>query len=275
VAAGCVWGGYGFGRFLLTARQTALIHPEQVSLAGNHYVSRAEVLEIFAADRGKSVLQIPLDERRRQIEAIPWVEHASLRRIMPNRIDAEIIERTPIAFLREGSDLGMVDVHGVMLERPLEGDFHFPVVTGLTEQMEPQNREKRMQMFAGFLQEIERVHPGASDRVSEVDLTDAHDIAATLTGLQSGAPTDTTAAAAASPAISDGDAPVVVRFGDGDFGNKYETLIEDIGQWGATVGRVESIDLRYSREAVVNPDTSLVAQERPAKHAARAGKHRN
>jgi cell division protein FtsQ len=275
VAAGCVWGGYDFGRFLLTARQTALIHPDQVSLTGNHYVSRPDVLEIFAADRGKSVLRIPLDERRRQIEAIPWVERASLRRILPNRIEAEIIERTPFAFLRQGSDMVMVDVHGVMLERPLEGDFHFPVVTGLTEQMEPQNREKRMQMFAGFLREIERVHPGASDRVSEVDLTDAHDIAATLTGFKSGVPTDATAAAAASPAVSDDDAPVVVHFGDADFGAKYETLIEDIGQWRATVGGVESVDLRYSREAVVNADKALIAHEQSAKHATRASKHRN
>jgi cell division protein FtsQ len=274
-AAGCAWAGYSFGRFLLTARQTALIHPEQVTLAGNHYVSRADVLEIFAADRGKSVLRIPLEERRRQIEAIPWVEHASLRRVLPNRIEVQVAERTPIAFLREGSEMGLVDVHGVMLDRPLEGDFRFPVVTGLSEQMEPENREKRMQMFAGFLQQIESVHPEASDRVSEVDLTDAHDIAATMTGLQSAAPGDVIAAAATSAAANGGDPPVLVHFGDGDFGAKYETLVQDIGQWRATVGRVESVDLRYSREAVVNPDKTFVAEERAPKRAARASKPRN
>ena len=50
------------------------------------------------------------------------------------------------------------------------------------------------------------------------------------------------------------DAPMIVHFGDSDFAAKYQTLIEDIGQWRATAGRVESVDLRFSREAVVNPD---------------------
>ena len=60
---------------------------------------RASVLEIFAPDRGHSVLRIPLDERRRQIEAIPWVEQATVRRALPeSRFEVEIIERTPDRF---------------------------------------------------------------------------------------------------------------------------------------------------------------------------------
>ena len=269
----CAWGGRAAVRFLLNARQTALIHPEQVELTGNHYVSRAHVLEIFAADRGKSVLRIPLDERRRQIEEIPWVERATLRRILPNQIEVEVSERTPIAFLREGSEMGLVDVHGVALDRPLEGDFHFPVVTGLSERMEPENREKRMQLFEGFLQQIERVHPGASERVSEVDLTDGHDVAVTMTRLESALPSDNSSNA--PQLVPPGDAPVLVHFGDGDFGAKYETLTENIGQWRAAAGSVESVDLRYSREAVVNPDKTFVVEQRLAKRAARHGKHRN
>ena len=94
----------------------ALIHPDQVQITGNHYVPRGRVLEIFAADRGRSVLRVPLDERRRQLESLPWVEHATVRRALPNRIEVEIIERTPIAFLRDGSDLALMDVHGVILD---------------------------------------------------------------------------------------------------------------------------------------------------------------
>ena len=89
------------------------------------------MLDIFRADRGRSVLRIPLDERRRQLESIPWVEQATVRRALPHTIQVEIVERTPIAFLREGSEMSLVDVHGVILDRPLQGNFHFPVVTGM------------------------------------------------------------------------------------------------------------------------------------------------
>ena len=186
------------------------------------------MLEIFAADRGQSVLRIPLDERRRQIEAIPWVEQATVRRALPNRIEVEITERTPIAFLREANDMALVDAHGVILDRPLEGDFHFPVVTGIGADMPLEDREKRMQLFSGFSQQIESAHAGALDQVSEVDLSDAHDLRATITGLQSDR-----RLASASASGSQADAPVLVHFGDSDFAAQVSDARSRISGSGA------------------------------------------
>ena len=132
---------YGFAHFLLVSPEISLIHPEQVELSGNSNVSRARVLDIFRADRGHSVLRIPLDERRRQLESIPWIEQATVRRALPHTIQVEIAERTPIAFLREGSEMSLVDVHGVILDRPLQGKFHFPVVTGMNSGMPADEQE--------------------------------------------------------------------------------------------------------------------------------------
>jgi cell division protein FtsQ len=270
------WIIYDLGHFLLASPEMALIHPEQVGLTGNHYVTRASVLEIFAADRGKSVLQIPLDRRRGEIESIPWVEHATVRRALPNKIEVDVTERTPIAFLRDAGGTALVDVHGVILERPLEGDFHFPVVTGIGADMPQEDREARMQLFSGFIQQIEAAHPGAAEQVSEVDLSDAHDVRATLSGLQQ-VSVVTDAASGGASGWRQVDAPVVVHFGDSDFASKYQTLIEDIGQWRATTGRVESIDLRFGGEAVVNPDMTaqprLVAEHASKPAKARATKH--
>src|SRR5580698_1455087 len=219
---------YALGRYLLVSPEMALIHSDQVQVAGNQYVPRGRVLEIFAADRNRSVLRIPLNERRRQLETIPWVEQATVRRALPNRMEVEITERTPIAFLREGSDLALVDAHGVILDRPLKANFHFPVITGIGADMPIEDREPRMQMFAGFSQQVESARAGAND------------------------------------AWGDADAPIVVHFGDSDFQSKYLTVLNDIGQWRAAAGRVESVDLRFSGEAVVNPDrTSLALKKDP------------
>jgi|HubBroStandDraft_3_1064219.scaffolds.fasta_scaffold00372_3 cell division protein FtsQ len=247
---------YALGRYLLVSPEMALIHSDQVQVAGNQYVPRGRVLEIFAADRNRSVLRIPLNERRRQLETIPWVEQATVRRALPNRIEVEIAERTPIAFLRDGNNLALVDVHGVILDRPLKANFHFPVITGIGADMPIEDRELRMQMFAGFSQQVESARAGAMDQVSEVDLTEAKDLRATISGLQV---VNTSAGAAANDAWGDADAPIVVHFGDSDFQSKYLTVLNDIGQWRAAAGRVESVDLRFSGEAVVNPDRTLLA----------------
>jgi cell division protein FtsQ len=297
--AGCA---YGFAHFLLASPEMALIHPEQVELTGNTNVSRASVLDIFRADRGHSVLRIPLDERRRQLESIPWIEQATVRRALPHTIQVEIVERTPIAFLREGNEMALVDVHGVILDRPLQGKFHFPVVTGIHPGMAAEEREKRMQLFAGFMQQLDLARAGAFEEVSEVDLSDAHDLRASLTGFQtggvlaarstssastSGASSSNASSSGTSPRASsetsaetwgDADAPILVHFGDSDFEAKYQTLLDKMGQWRATAGRVESVDLRFNGEAVVNSDTPPPAPpaqtaQRPVpaqKHAAAA-----
>ncbi|MGB8591501.1 MAG: FtsQ-type POTRA domain-containing protein, partial [Candidatus Acidiferrales bacterium] len=101
---------YAMGNFLLTSPEMSLTHPDQIALTGNHFVSRPSVLEVFAADRGRSVLRVPLDARRKQLESLPWVERATVRRALPNHLQVEIVERVPIAFLRDDSDLSLIDV---------------------------------------------------------------------------------------------------------------------------------------------------------------------
>ncbi len=176
------------------------------------------VLDVFASDRGRSVLRIPLAERRRELESIPWIEQATLRRVLPSTIEVEIVERTPIAFLRQARDMAFC---GCARRDPRgfsQGNFRFPVVTGISADMSPEEREKRMQLFAGFTQQVASARAGAMEQVSEVDLSDAHDLRATLTGLQT-----VSAGGTSSETWGQGDAPVLVNFGDGDFEGKYQT----------------------------------------------------
>jgi cell division protein FtsQ len=255
VAAGA---SYMVGHFLMASKEMALIHPDQVQISATHYVNANNVREIFRADRDHSVLRIPLDERRRQIEALPWVEHATVRRALPNTIEVDITERAPIAFLRDGNQMELIDVHGVILPRPLKGDFHFPVITGMGSSMPLEDREQRMKMFAGFTLAAEQARAGAMEKVSEVDLTEAKDLRATMSDLQGSSALNGTP----DNQWAESDAPIIVHFGDSDFENKFFTVLNDIGEWRAKAGRVESVDLRFNGEAVVNPDRTLVAQMR-------------
>ena len=226
------------GQFLLYSPQMLLLKPDQIELTGNHIVTREAVLQQFVRDRNRSVLRIPLDLRRSQLEQLPWVESASVQRILPNTIRVEVTERTPIAFLRNGAELALIDAHGVILSRPSGEDLHFPIVTGLSDNMPREDREKRMQTYQEFLRDADVVRAGSSDRVSEVDLANAKDLRAVMTGLVS--PADTQA--------------VTIHFGSGDFTGKYRMLVENFSQWQANAGHVQSIDLQYSRQVVVNSD---------------------
>lgn len=238
--AAIVAAGAYSARYLLYSPQMLLMKPDQIEVTGNHIVAREDVQKLFVHDRNRSVLRIPLDTRRAQIADLPWVEEASVQRILPNRLRVLITERTPIAFFRNGTELTLIDAHGVLLDRPEGEDFHFPIVTGLSENLPREDREKRMQTYQEFMKATDLVKPGSSDTVSELDLSNLRDLRVVLSGL--GGAADAHA--------------VTVHFGQDDFTGKYRTLVENFAQWQASSGTVHSIDLRYSRQVVVNPDTS-------------------
>ena len=235
--------GYFVTHYALYSPQMLLLKPDQIDVSGNHIVAREEVQKLFVHDRDRSVLRIPLETRRAQIQEIAWVEEASVQRILPNRLRVEITERTPVAFFRNGNELALIDAHGVILDRPEGEDFHFPIVTGMSENLAREEREKRMQVYEEFMKDIDLVKPGSSERISEIDLSNPRDLSGVLTGLGNDA---------SIPAVT-------VHFGQGDFTGKYRTLVENFAQWQASAGPVHAIDLRYSRQVVVNPDTSTPA----------------
>ena len=231
------------GRFLLYSPQLLLLKPDQIEVTGNHIVAREEILKLFIQDRNRSVLRVPLDARRAEIQQLPWVEEASVQRILPNRLRVFITERTPVAFFRNGSELTLIDAQGVLLDRPAGEDFHFPIITGLSEAVPREEREKRVETYLEFMRDVDLVRPGSSERVSELDLGNPRNLLAVLTGLGS----------------EDEAHAIVVHFGQNDFTGKYRMLVENFAQWQASVGQVRSIDLQYSRQVVVNPDTSVPA----------------
>jgi cell division protein FtsQ len=228
------------GEFLLYSPQVALLKPDQIELSGNHIVAREAVLQQFAHDRNRSVLRISLDARRSALEELPWVESASVQRILPNRIRVELTERTPIAFLRNGTELALIDARGVILDRPRGENYQFPIVTGLTDNMPRDERGRRMQTYQEFLRDIDMVRTGSSDRVSEIDLSSPKDLRVVITGIST----------------ADASQSVTIQFGQNDFAGKYRLVVDNFAQWQASNGRVRSIDLQYSRQVILNTDTS-------------------
>lgn len=239
---------YQVGSFFLYSPRVTLASLDQIEITGTHYLARQAITEKFAQDENRSVLRVPLDDRRAALESIPWVDHAIVSRILPDRLRVEIVERSPVAFLRNGADLGLVDGHGVLLDRPVEGDFQFPVVSGISEATPASQREQRMGYYTQLMRDLTAVRPGAADHVSEVDLSDASDVRVTLAGLSEMEITGL-----------DDQGPVLVHFGTKDFDTKFRVLVDNISQWRASAGRVDSIDLRFSKQVVVNPESRAVA----------------
>jgi cell division protein FtsQ len=241
------------GRFALYSPQMQLIKTDQIDVAGNHIVARESLVNIFYGDRGKSVLTVPLEERRDKIRNIKWVESASVQRILPNRIRVEITERNPIAFVRNGSEVALIDVHGVILDRPTDLDARFPIVSGITDALPKDEAERRMEIYQELVRDLNTVNADSSNQLSEVDLSNPKNVRIVMAGI---------------PGVSATQA-VNIKFGSGDFTSKYRMLVENFAQWQANAGCVHSVDLQFTRQIVLNPDNSGCGERIEAKSKSR------
>ncbi len=237
----CALSGLAIDLFFFSP--AVLLRPAGIQISGEQFVSRDQLLNVFSADLGRSVLRVPLEHRLRAIESIPWVREATLVRALPNRLVLHVVERQPVAFLSTSAGLEVIDDQGVILDRPAGSNFNLPVVNGIGPQTPVEERASRVALFAEFLKEIAAVQSGAGAQVSEANLASPDDVEATLAG---------------GPALA-GQGPVLVHFGNANFAERYRELLENFGAWQVRAGTVEAVDLRYNGQALVTPGDPLAA----------------
>lgn len=209
---------------------------DDIEISGVRNVARAQVMEIAGSDIGRNVFFVPLDERRQQLERIPWVQSASVMRFLPNRIAVNIAERTPVAKVQIGARINLIDAGGVVLGPPAnrQTKYSFPVIHGITESEPLSSRAVVMKTYNLLVRELDSDPAMQYTRqVSEVDLTDPEDVKVTA---------------------SDGGGTVVIHLGNSEFLERYRIFAEHVGEWRRQSGTLQSVDLRYEGQVIVNPD---------------------
>jgi len=108
---GAIVGGHGPDILqAVTARSGFAI--EDVRMAGNREASEIDVLERLGLDGWTSLIGFDADEARERIAAMPWVASASVRKIYPDVLEVEILEKKPLAIWQQGRQLSLVDEAG-------------------------------------------------------------------------------------------------------------------------------------------------------------------
>jgi len=226
-------GGYFAYQLVMRGRPFRLAGAEAVEVVNNLHVPMEAVQERFAEDAQRSVFRIPLEERRRSLEEIPWVESAVVQRALPGRLRVYLRERAPVAFLRQGSSLWLVDGQGAILPVPEGATYQFPVLTGLPEALAPEERRQRLGLYLEFVADLDREAKGYSAQISELDLRDPDDLRATVT---------------------EPDGAVQLHFGRDRYQEKFETYLQHRSVWQKSGETVRAVDLRYRGQIVLNPE---------------------
>ena len=220
---------------------------DNIELVGLTNVTRAQIMEIMGGDIGRNIFFIPLDRRQKQLEQIPWVESASVMRFAPDRIRIQIHERMPIAFARVGSKVMLADSGGSLMDLSSKKKYSFPVIIGMSSAEPLSTRASRMKIYHELIRELDSSGGHYSQDLSEVDLSDPEDV---------------------KVLANDPDGEVLVHLGSSNYLDRFKIYIAHLREWRQQFQKLDSVDLRYDRQIIVNPDLGPGTKQPPISAAA-------
>ncbi len=206
---------------------------ENIEVTGIENVTKAQIMEVMGADIGRNTFFVPLTQQKAQLEQIPWVESASVMRFVPNRLKVEIHERTPVAFARVGPRIFLIDAVGTLMELPQKHKYSFPVILGMNPGEPLSTRLPRMKAYNELVQQLDSGGARYSQDLSEVDLSDLDNL---------------------KVRVNDPQGDVLVELGSSDYLKRYKTYVSHVQEWRQQFQKLESVNLRYDNQVIVNPD---------------------
>jgi cell division protein FtsQ len=120
----------------------------------------------------------------------------------------------------------------------VQSNYSFPVILGGSESDPLSTRAPRMKIFTRLMHELDGGDSGAakaqySRNLEEVDLSDPEDVKVVTKG---------------------GSGPVLLHLGNEDFLPRFMLFLTNVQKWESERGKLDSVDLRYGREVILNPD---------------------
>lgn len=224
---------YAAGRGVSLVASTPALQVSRITVDGHERLSTGEVLALVEGLRGRNIIGVDLDDWQQRLLSSPWVEKATLRRVLPSTIEVTVRERRPIAIGRIGSALYLIDAHGIVVDEygPAYADFDLPIVDGLAA---PRGRdglvdEARASLAARLIAAL-AAQPDLARRVSQVDVSDPHDAVVMLEGDRA-----------------------LLHVGEEDFVERLQQYLELGDALRERVAEIDYVDLRFAERLYVRP----------------------
>ena len=210
---------------------------------GHERLSTGEVLALVDGLRGQNILAVSLADWQQKLLASPWVEGATIRRVLPSTVEITVDERRPMGIGRIGTAMYLIDGKGVIVDEygPAYADIDLPIIDGLGAS--PHDGGSMVDLaraeFAGRVIGALSIRPEIAKQVSQLDVSNLHD----------------------AVAILDGD-PVLLRLGESDFLARVQQYLDLAPALRERVQGIDYVDLRFDERLYVRPARSPAAAKR-------------
>jgi hypothetical protein len=115
------------------ATQTSLLDVDRIRIDGVGHTAATDVRRVARISPGDTMVGVDAGGAAARVEALPWVEEATVARRWPGTVEIHVTEREPVATVEVAEDwVALVDADGRVLEVTRRPPAGLPEVTGVS-----------------------------------------------------------------------------------------------------------------------------------------------
>jgi cell division septal protein FtsQ len=194
---------------------------QKLSVSGLKRVEENQVLAKAGFEVGTNVFHVKLEKIRERVEELPWVRHALVERVLPDKIMIKIVEREPIGLARINGDVFQFDIDGKILDPDSGSGSSFPILDGLRTEDHKGNVEK-LDVYRRVVEDL------GQTALSEIHINDSQEVTV----------------------VSASD-PLLVNLGTVDFRTRWIKYLQLKPQIQQKYPQAVRVDLRFRNQVIV------------------------
>jgi cell division protein FtsQ len=194
---------------------------QKLSVSGTKRVPENQVIARAGFEIGTNVFRVDLDEIRKRVEALDWVQYASVQRVLPDEIIITVVEREPIGLTRIKGEIYQFDIEAKILDPDPSTGQSFPILDGLRATDRKGNLRK-VETYRNVLEEV------GQTSLSEVHINDSGEVTV----------------------VSAND-PVQINLGVSDFRSRWIKYLQLKPQILQQYPQAVRVDLRFKSQVII------------------------
>jgi cell division protein FtsQ len=104
---------------------------ERITVEGRRHTTDSDITAALQAGPNTILVGFDTDAAKARLEAVPWIRHAQIMRLLPSTLQVVIEEREPFAIWQSQGKTYVVDAEGAVLAPALREAYqHLPFVVG-------------------------------------------------------------------------------------------------------------------------------------------------
>jgi len=145
-------------------------------LAALKHISEIDILETLGLDGDTSMLGFDVASAQEKLSLLPWVKTVQVRKIYPDTVQINLVEREALALWQYQGQLSVIDRQGsVIVPYSADSDISLPLVVGRGGEREAADLLQVMEQFPQFKERI-RAYIRVADRRWDLLLENGIDI---------------------------------------------------------------------------------------------------